>query len=586
MKKNVLKRYALMSVMLGASLLFSLSCAGFQKEPKHLIKEFFDLPYYRGKDVDSIKHKLNLFVPQGVQNPPLLLWIHGGAWAFGGRKFESNLARKFAGEGVAVAAISYRLSPGTWRDSRFKEGVQHPEHIKDVARAFAWVHDNGNEYGYDSRSIFVSGYSAGGHLAALLSMDPNYLNDVGKSVKDIRGAIPVAGAYDISAYHQSHLRYNGKEMAEKHVQAVFGNTEASFRNASPTSFVDNQWVPMLVISERGTYDYTRLLENTAKQADYDRMQFHHIHNEDHESLLDNLAKSDQSPYRKMILDYIMENKVQYKTLNTNGVQLAYQVFGTGDPLFVLNGGPGFSSHNFQGLAKKFAKTHQVVLFDQRGTGFSELNSETISMKVMVEDLEALRKHLGYDQISLFGQSFGGMYAMSYAEAYPTCVKSMILSHSGGMDLQFLEDTNERLMRGLTPEDHESLREVSSIKNPELQMLHRHKALAAGYVYDKTLRNRVFKGLAFNSRFYPEVNQQVWSDLRKNGYDVSKAMEQFKNPVLILHGDHDVVHPQVAKMAHQTFPNSKLTILENCAHYGWLDAPKTYFATIEDFLRNL
>ncbi|WP_431130365.1 alpha/beta fold hydrolase, partial [Flagellimonas flava] len=80
--------------------------------------------------------------------------------------------------------------------------------------------------------------------------------------------------------------------------------------------------------------------------------------------------------------------------------------GTGGPLFVLNGGPGFSSHNLQGLAKKFAEAHQVVLFDQRGTGFSELNSETIYMKVMVEDLEAPRNHLGYDQISLFGQSFG------------------------------------------------------------------------------------------------------------------------------------------------------------------------------------
>ncbi|MCL6265105.1 alpha/beta hydrolase [Flagellimonas myxillae] len=585
LKKNVLKRDVLTCIMLGASLLFSLSCTGFQEEAKYEIKEFFDLPYYQGADADSIKHKLNLFVPQGVQNPPLLLWIHGGAWAFGGRKFESNLARKFAREGVAVAAISYRLSPGTWRNPKFKEGIQHPEHIKDVARAFAWVHDNGRTYGYDTHSIFVSGYSAGGHLAALLSMDPTYLHAVGKSVRDVRGAIPIAGAYDISAYHQSHLKYNGREMAEKHVQAVFGNTEASFRNASPTSFVNNQWVPMLVISERETYDYTRLLENAAKQAEYHHMQFHHISNEDHESLLDNLAKSDQSPYRKMILDYIWEHRVPYKTLQANGVQLAYRVFGTGEPLFVLNGGPGFSSHNFQGLAQRFSKTHQVVIFDQRGTGFSELNSETISMKAMVEDLEALRKHLGYDQISLFGQSFGGMYAMCYAKAYPNCVKSMILSHSGGMDLQFLDETNERLMRGLAPEDHESLREVSSIKNPELRMLERHRALAAGYVFDKNLRNRVFKGLAFKSRFYPEVNEQVWSDLRKNGYNVFKAMQQFANPVLILHGDHDVVHPKYATLAHQTFPNSKLTILKNCVHYGWLDAPKNYFATIENFLRS-
>ncbi|WP_420320083.1 alpha/beta hydrolase [Flagellimonas sp.] len=583
-----MRRYFRLSM--GFSILTMLSVsigyAGFQEEPKVLTKEYFDIAYYTGKDADSIKHKLNLFVPEGVENPPILLWIHGGAWAFGGRKFETDLARKFASEGVAVAAISYRLSPGTWRDPDFKDGIQHPEHIKDVARAFAWIYDHAEEYCYDQNSIFVGGYSAGGHLAALLAMDPTYLSEVGRSVRDVRGAIPIAGAYDIAAYHESHLRYNGKEMAEKHVQAVFGKTEGHFRKASPTTYIENQWVPMLVISESGTYEYTKLLENAALKSKYDRMEFHHVHNMDHAELLDDLSKSQKSDHRKMIVDYINKNKVDHAFLKKQDVTLAYQLFGEGEPLFILNGGPGFSSHNFKSLAQRFSKNHRTVLFDQRGTGFSkmpEINSETMTLDLMVEDLEGLRKHLGYGQISLFGQSFGGMYAMAYAAKYPENVKCMILSHSGGMTLEFLEDVNQRLNAGLSSADQDLLSDASNIKNVDLQTKQRHKALAPGYLFNKENRNVVFKGLAFRSRFYSDVNGLIWADLRKKAYDLSGKMKLFNKPVLILHGDNDIVHPKYAEYADSIFSNSTLKILKDCVHYGWLDAPEDYFVAIDTFL---
>ncbi|MGW9687109.1 alpha/beta hydrolase [Flagellimonas sp. 2504JD1-5] len=583
-----MRRYFRLSMGISILTMLSVSIgyAGFQEQQKVLTKEYFDIPYYFDNDADAVKHKLNLFIPEGIENPPMLLWIHGGAWAFGGRKFETDLARKFASEGVAVAAISYRLSPGTWRDPDFKDGIQHPEHIKDVARAFAWLYDHAEEYCYDQNSIFVSGYSAGGHLAALLSMDPSYLSEVGRSVREVRGAIPIAGAYDIAAYHESHLRYNGKEMAEKHVQAVFGKTEAHFKKASPTTYIENQWVPMLVISESDTYGYTRLLEEAALKSKYDRMKFHHVRNMDHAELLDDLSKSQKSDHRKMIVDYINKNKVDHAFLKKQDVTLAYQLFGEGEPLFILNGGPGFSSHNFKSLAERFSKNHQTVLFDQRGTGFSkmpEINSETMTLDLMVEDMEDLRKHLGCGQISLFGQSFGGMYAMAYAAKYPENVKCMILSHSGGMTLEFLEDVNQRLNAGLSDADQDLLSDASNIKNVDLRTKQRHKALAPGYLFNKENRNTVFKGLAFRSRFYSNVNGLLWTDLRKMSYDLRDKMKLFTKPVLILHGDNDIVHPKYAEYANSVFSNSTLKILKDCVHYGWLDAEEDYFAAIDTFL---
>jgi acetyl esterase/lipase len=86
-----------------------------------------------------------------------------------------------------VVSINYRLSPG----------VKHPEHVRDVARAFAWTHAHIGEYGGNKEQIFVSGHSAGGHLASLLATDATYLKAHGLSAKDIRGVIPVSGVYVI-----------------------------------------------------------------------------------------------------------------------------------------------------------------------------------------------------------------------------------------------------------------------------------------------------------------------------------------------------------------------------------------------------
>ncbi|MCE7991910.1 MAG: alpha/beta hydrolase [Roseivirga sp.] len=268
-------------------------------------KTINDLSYF-GTDEADEKHKLDLYLPEGIEQPPLLIWIHGGAWAFGNRKNEKALATKFAGEGIAVAVISYRLSPGAWADPKLDKGIQHPEHIIDVARAFGWLHKNAETYGFSQQDIFVSGYSAGGHLSALLATDLHYLKDQGLNKEVIKGLIPIAGAYDISAYHDTHYRYNGPEMAEKHVKAVFGHSEEDFLSASPTNFVNNLSVPMLLISENQSYDYTLLFEEAIKKAGKRNVDYLHVRELDHSGLYQQLAGSETSKYRDQIVNFILK----------------------------------------------------------------------------------------------------------------------------------------------------------------------------------------------------------------------------------------------------------------------------------------
>ncbi len=288
-------------------LLLAMLCApltvGLAETPQEEPREFLDLPYYLDKDADPQKHRLDLYLPQGVEKAPVLLWIHGGAWVTGDRAKEVALARRFAESGMAVAVMSYRLSAGTWMDPQLSEGVTHPAHIQDVARAFAWVHHYAADYGLDPESVFVGGYSAGAHLSALLVMDPRWLATEGLAPSDVRGAIPIAGAYDLDHYYASHLERNGQEMADNHVKGVFGYGETDLRDASPSTYLGTTRVPMLIVSETDTYAYTRVFEDAAKAAKVDNYTFVHIRGKNHQQLYRSLC-SEVDAVREQILEYI------------------------------------------------------------------------------------------------------------------------------------------------------------------------------------------------------------------------------------------------------------------------------------------
>ena len=123
----------------------------------------------------------------------------------------------------------------------------------------------------------------------------------------------------------------------------------------------------------------------------------------------------------------------------NGVQLWYCVSGAAvpgrAPLLYLHGGPGYNSYSFEKtIGPRLERSMQVVYFDQRGSGRSERPaSGEYSMAALVEDVEALRRHLGVPQMTLLGHSFGATIALEYAARYPEHVRKLIVM-DGAVDM--------------------------------------------------------------------------------------------------------------------------------------------------------
>ncbi|ESU27232.1 alpha/beta hydrolase fold protein [Flavobacterium limnosediminis JC2902] len=270
-------------------------------------------------------------------------------------------------------------------------------------------------------------------------------------------------------------------------------------------------------------------------------------------------------------------------------KLHYKTFGSGKPILIINGGPGMNCEGFGYLAEEISKFgFQTIIYDQRGTGKSvveKINDETISMDLMVDDMENLRKHLKIEKWTILGHSFGGMLAAYYATKHPQNIDKMIFSSSGGVNMNFTSYGQQRLNANLTKTQKDSMNYYQSKMDKGDNSLEtkkqRAKYLANAYVYDKKNAPIIAERL-IHVNF--DVNGIVFQSLIKNNFDCSEKFGNFHNSVLILQGENDIISIDTAKEIEKAFPNSQLIALPNCGHYGWLDAKEMYFNALKQFLK--
>lgn len=278
------------------------------------------------------------------------------------------------------------------------------------------------------------------------------------------------------------------------------------------------------------------------------------------------------------------------TIYTNGAALHYRSFGSGPAMVIINGGPGMSSEGFAEMAQQLAPGYQTIIYDQRGTGQSTVepvDASTITIDLMVRDLEELRTHLLLEEWVVLGHSFGGILASYYATRHPEVIRGMVLSSSGGIDLDLLNYFADSLRAKLTPEEFQNLsywnNRISQGDTSYNARLQRGLAMAPAYLYHKehipTVGERMTQGNM-------TINGLVWNDLQRIGFDCSDELKSYNKPVLIIQGKQDIISAATAGKAHAVLPNSEIIFLDKCGHYGWLDQPKRYYAAIRDYLSKL
>ena len=261
-----------------------------------------------------------------------------------------------------------------------------------------------------------------------------------------------------------------------------------------------------------------------------------------------------------------------------------------DPILLINGGPGMNCEGFGSLAELLMNNDQIILFDQRGTGSSDLikvDSSTITMDLMVKDIETLRQHLKIKDWIVLGHSFGGILAQYYASKYPENVKGMILSSSGGIDLDIFTKIGNKITSRLSKNEKDSLNywsnKVDKGDTTYFAKYQQAKFLAPAYLYNKKFVSRIAERLTQGKS---EINGLVMKDLFKIKYDCKKSLKYFNKPVLIIQGKQDIVPKEIADKEHSILKNSTLVLINKCCHYGWLEQKDKYVSEVEKLLKSI
>ncbi len=222
-----------MRIILAVGILFSLSGCIFNR-----IVRTNDITYQSATS-GLTGQKLDIYAPRKSTSPkPVIIFIHGGNWNSGQKSTYQFLGKRFAHKGVVTVIIDYPLSPAATYD----------EMAKASAQSVNWVRQNISSYGGDTSRVFVSGHSAGGHLAALIAMDPRYF-DALLLTKPIAGAVLIdAAGLDMYQY-LLEMKYPATNTYIK----TFTNDPATWKQASPRYYLNTETPPLLIYQGRKTY---------------------------------------------------------------------------------------------------------------------------------------------------------------------------------------------------------------------------------------------------------------------------------------------------------------------------------------------
>ncbi len=269
----------------------------------------------------------------------------------------------------------------------------------------------------------------------------------------------------------------------------------------------------------------------------------------------------------------------------DGTELAYHLRGEGEPLVVLPGGPMRASVYLGDLGGLTAH-RRLVLLDLRGTGDSGVPADPATYRCdhMVDDVEALRAHMGLEHMDLLAHSAAGSLAILYAARYPARVRRLVLITPNPSALGMRATVDDRLaaarLRAHEPWFEKGFPALEAWLTGQAGF---DPALAPFYFgrWDDAARAL---DEATEAQTNEEAEARYFADGAFDPDATRAALTALTAPVLVHAGELDGgPRPDLARRAAEAFPNSELTVQPGAGHHPWLDDPDWFVRRVVAFL---
>lgn len=264
--------------------------------------------------------------------------------------------------------------------------------------------------------------------------------------------------------------------------------------------------------------------------------------------------------------------------------------GTGTPVILVHGGPGFSSYYLKSL-EALGSDRPVIRYDQLGGGKSGRTTDTTLFTIdhFVRELDSLRSALGYDKFHLLGHSWGTILGLEYYRAHPEHVVSLTLG-SAALDIPAWERNARRLVKTLSDSAQRAIavREAEQkFDAPDYQ--HALEEFYGKYVW----RHPVQADL---DSTFQTVNEAIYgymqgpSEFTITGtlktYNSTPFLKNVKVPTLFTVGEFDEANPPTIRKHAAMTPGARIEVIPGSAHITTWDNPEAMLSAVRRFLASV
>lgn len=271
--------------------------------------------------------------------------------------------------------------------------------------------------------------------------------------------------------------------------------------------------------------------------------------------------------------------------------LHFYTKGTGAPLVLLQGGPGFSSYYMRAIADSLPG-YQCILIDYEGTGRSQYRKPDtgwVNPDKVVADIEKVRQKLGIGSWTVIGHSYGTHFGLSYAIQYPQHVRQIILVSSIGTDNRFQRYSNDNAMMRLTDQDMTTVGNIGA--DTSLNAVDKEFKMQAiflkSYFFDKkkiasflssipALEKTIFFSNDFFNAYFDQPGFWKW-DIASKAYALQKKVN-------IIQGRQDFLNDGTQEIMNLRLADSKITYIERSGHFPWVERPMVFFPLLRSLLK--
>jgi proline iminopeptidase len=295
------------------------------------------------------------------------------------------------------------------------------------------------------------------------------------------------------------------------------------------------------------------------------------------------SSAEASPF--LSFHHVWTPGLRYGTFQSNGLNLVYEMQGSGeDVVIVVHGGAGIPHEYFHPMLSNLSRYATLVYFDRRADMLStKSNHGMASIEEMSDDIDALRKALGLERVTLFGHSFGANIVLNYALRHPANVKRLILV-SAAAAVENPYEGEKRILKTLSQTEMTMYRSSESGTGglrPCDRVQKRYAVLYPHYFY-KPVPYDFDRGVY--TVYFDALSKKLALASDARGTDVSARLSEIDAPTLVVAGRHDLeTPPEQSQELASGLAHSRLVLLEHSGHFPFFEENYLFTEWVHQFM---